>query len=103
MIYIILEAMIYSSSYIWSEYKFNDGLRYVKQNLVEYKVTMFVGVPLLMDSIYKGVMKEIEKQGKTKLIKIATPITNFLLKLGIDVRRKVYKKAYRKSYYKYVK
>lgn len=70
---------------------FADGLRYVKQNLVEYKVTMFVGVPLLMESIYKAVMKEIEKQGKTKLIKIATPITNFLLKLGIDIRRKVYK------------
>ncbi len=70
---------------------FADGLRYVKQNLVEYKVTMFVGVPLLMESIYKGVRKEIEKQGKTKLIKIATPVTNFLLKLGIDVRRKIYK------------
>lgn len=70
---------------------FADGLRYVKQNLVEYKVTMFVGVPLLMESIYKAVAKEIEKQGKTKLIKIATPVTNFLLKLGIDVRRKVYK------------
>ena len=70
---------------------FADGLRYVKQNLVEYKVTMFVGVPLLMESIYKAVNKEIEKQGKTKLIKIATPVTNFLLKLGIDVRRKIYK------------
>ena len=70
---------------------FADGLRYVKQNLVEYKVTMFVGVPLLMESIYKAVMKEIEKQGKTKLIKIATPVTNFLLKLGIDIRRKIYK------------
>ena len=70
---------------------FADGLRYVKQNLVEYKVTMFVGVPLLMESIHKAVMKEIEKQGKTKLIKIATPVTNFLLKLGIDIRRKIYK------------
>ena len=30
---------------------FPDGLRYVKQNLCEYKVTMFVGVPLLMESI----------------------------------------------------
>ncbi len=70
---------------------FADGLRYVKQNLNEYKVTMFVGVPLLMESIYKGVCKEIERQGKTKLIKIATPVTNFLLKLGIDIRRKIYK------------
>ena len=72
---------------------FADGLRYVKANLAEYKVTMFVGVPLLVDTIYKGINKEIEKQGKTKLIKIATKVTNFLLKLGIDVRRKVFKQV----------
>lgn len=70
---------------------FPDGLRYIKQNLVEYKVTMFVGVPVLMESIYKTIMKEVEKKGKLKAIKIALPITNFLFKLGIDVRRKVYK------------
>lgn len=72
---------------------FADGLRYVKQNLVEYKVTMFVGVPLLMESIYKAVMKEIEKQNKTKLIKIATKVSNFLLKFKIDIRRKLFKQV----------
>ena len=72
---------------------FADGLRYVKQNLAEYKVTMFVGVPLLMDSIYKGVTKEIEKQGKTKLIKVATKVSNGLLKLKIDIRRKLFKQV----------
>ena len=72
---------------------FADGLRYVKQNLVEYKVTMFVGVPLLMESIYKAVMKEIEKQNKTKLIKIATKVSNFLMKFKIDIRRKLFKQV----------
>ena len=70
-----------------------DGLRYVKQNLAEYKVTMFVGVPLLVESIYKGVVKEVEKQGKTKLINSAMKVSNFLLKLGIDVRRKLFKQV----------
>lgn len=41
--------------------------------------------------MYKKIMKEIEKQGKTKLIKIAIPISNFLLKIGIDIRRKLFK------------
>ena len=72
---------------------FPDGLRYVKQNLCEYKVTMFVGVPLLMESIYKAVVKEIEKKGKTKLIKVATKVSNALLKLKIDVRRKLFKQV----------
>ena len=70
---------------------FPDGLRYIKQNLNEYKVTIFVGVPLLVESIYKTIMKEVEKQGKTKLIKNAIKVSNFLLKLHIDVRRKLFK------------
>ena len=70
---------------------FPDGLRYIKQNLNEYKVSVFVGVPILVEAIYKTIMKEIEKQGKTKLIKFATIISNFLLKLKIDIRRKLFK------------
>ena len=50
---------------------FPDGLRYIKQNLNEYKVTVFVGVPVLVDAIYKTIMREIAKQGKTNLIKNA--------------------------------
>ena len=70
---------------------FPDGLRYIKQNLLEYQVSVFVGVPLLVDKMYANIEKEIEKQGKTKLIKIAVKISNFLLKLHIDIRRKIFK------------
>lgn len=72
---------------------FPDGLRYIKQNLNEYKVSLFVGVPVLVEAIYKTIMKEIEKQGKTKLIKFATVISNILLKLHIDIRRKIFKQV----------
>lgn len=70
---------------------FPDGLRYIKQNMCEYKVTVFVGVPILIESMYKAIMKEIEKQGKTRKVKIATKISNFLLKFHIDIRRKIFK------------
>ena len=70
---------------------FPDGLRYVAQNLKEYEVSVFVGVPLLVEAIYNKVMKEIDKQGKTKLIKTATKVSNFLLKFHIDIRRKLFK------------
>lgn len=72
---------------------FPDGLRYIKQNLNEYKVTLFVGVPVLVEAIYKTIMKEIDKQGKTKLIKTAITISNFLLKIHIDLRRKLFKQV----------
>ena len=70
---------------------FPDGVKYIKQNLKEYKVSIFVGVPLLIESIYKTIMKEVEKQGKTKKIKMAIKISNFLLKFHIDIRRKLFK------------
>ena len=70
---------------------FPDGLRYVAQNLKEYEVSLFVGVPLLVEAIYNKVVKEIDKQGKTKLIKNAIRISNFLLKFHIDIRRKLFK------------
>lgn len=70
---------------------FPDGLRYVAQNLKEYEVSVFVGVPLLVEAIYNKVVKEIEKQGKTELIKKAIKVSNFLMKFQIDIRRKVFK------------
>ena len=54
---------------------------------------MFVGVPILVEAIYKTIMKEIEKQGKTNLIKFARKISNFLLKFNIDIRRKLFKQV----------
>ena len=72
---------------------FPDGLRYIKQNLKEYGVSVFVGVPLLVNKMYENIEKEIEKQGKTKLINFATKISNFLLKFHIDIRRKLFKQV----------
>lgn len=72
---------------------FPDGLRYIKQNLNEYKVTLFVGVPVLIEAIYKTIMKKIEKQGKAKIIKIAMIISKLLLKIHIDIRRKLFKQV----------
>ena len=70
---------------------FPDGLRYVAQNLKEYKVSIFVGVPLLVEAIYDKIEEGIEKQGKTKLVKVAKKVSNFLLKFNIDIRRKLFK------------
>lgn len=70
---------------------FCDGIRYIQNNLKEYKVSVFVCVPLLLEAMYKKIQKEIEKQGKKKIVKIGVAISNFLLKIGIDIRRKLFK------------
>ena len=70
---------------------FPNGLRYIKENLNEYKVSLFVGVPILVDKMYQNIIKEIQKQGKEKTVKFGIKLTQFLLKFGIDIRRKVFK------------
>ena len=41
---------------------FCDGLRYVAQNLKEYKITGFVCVPLVLEAMYKKVKKGIKQK-----------------------------------------
>lgn len=70
---------------------FCDGLRHIQKNLNEYHVSIFVCVPLLIESIYKKVWQEIEKTGQTKKVKFGIKLSKFLLKFGIDIRRKLFK------------
>ena len=71
---------------------FCDGLKYIAKNLQDYKVSVFVAVPLVLETMYKKIEAGIEKQGKTKLVKIMGKIANFLHKyLHIDIRRKLFK------------
>lgn len=70
---------------------FCDGLKYIQKNLVEYKVSVFVCVPLILESMYKKIMLEVKKQNKEKIIKFGGKLANFLLKFNIDIRRKLFK------------
>ena len=70
---------------------FCDGLKYIQKNLAEYKVSIFVAVPLVLETMYKKIKKTIEEQGKTKLINTMTKISNGLLKCKIDIRKKIFK------------
>lgn len=70
---------------------FCDGLKYIQKNMNEYKVTVFVSVPLVLENIHKKVWKGIEEQGKKGLMKAMVVITEGLAKIKIDIRKKVFK------------
>ena len=70
---------------------FCDGLKYIQKNLAEYKVSVFVAVPLVLETMYKKILKAIEEKGKTKLINTMTKISNALLKCKIDLRKVIFK------------
>ena len=73
---------------------FCDGIRHIAENIKEYKITAMISVPILFESMYKKVMKGIEKKGKLDKVKKGIKISNFLLKLGIDIRRKLFKEIH---------
>lgn len=70
---------------------FCDGLKYLQNNIVEYKVTVFFCVPLLIESIYKKIMATVKKRGMEKKVSLGIRLSRFLLKFGIDIRRKIFK------------
>ena len=80
-----------SGFYSGSQVAFCDGLKHIQQNLKEYKVSVFVAVPLVLETMYKKIQKAIEEQGKTGLINKMTKISNTLLKAKIDIRKIVFK------------
>ena len=75
---------------------FCDGLRHIQENMKEYKVSVFVCVPLILEAMHKRILLEVKKQGKEKTINRAKKLSNALLKVGIDVRKKLFKQLLEK-------
>jgi len=69
---------------------FTDGLRYLAQNLKEWKINVLLAVPLLFENIYGQIQHTLKKTGKVKLVTTMRKVSNVLLKVGIDVRRKLF-------------
>lgn len=68
----------------------NDNLRNFSKNLKDWKIGMILGVPLIFSRLQKQVLKTIEKSGKSKSFNFGRKISKFLMKLGIDRRRKLF-------------
>ena len=80
---------------LWAGVKttYCDGLRHIKKNLIEYNVSVFVGVPALIDAIYRQIVHGIKKQGKEKDFAKGMMISKGLMKIGVDKRRKIFKEV----------
>ncbi len=68
-----------------------EGLKYIQKNLQETRPTMFLGVPLIFESLYKAIMKNVRKQGKEKAVSTVLKLNKFTSKVGIDLNKKFLK------------
>ncbi len=69
----------------------NDSLRNTLKNLQEFKPEYIFLVPAFADSFYGRIWATAEKSGKDKMLKVLIKVSNGLLKIGIDMRRTLFK------------
>ena len=62
-----------------------EGLKYITNNLAEIKPTIFLGVPLLFETLYGKIWKNVRKQGKEKLLKKVLKVNRVTKKVGLDL------------------
>ncbi len=73
---------------------FCEGIRHIADNIKEYKISAMISVPILYEAMYKKIIKGIQKKGKLETVKKGIKISQFLLKVGIDIRKKLFKEIH---------
>ena len=69
----------------------SSGIRYVQRELLEQKPGHVIMVPLYLETFYRKIQAKLKDTGKEKLVHRMMKISNMLRKIGIDVRRKLFK------------
>ena len=72
----------------------NDSIRNILPNFQAYKPEAAMLVPLFVEKFYQRIWAGIEAKGLTKTFKAMVKTSDALLKVGIDVRRKLFKSVH---------
>jgi long-chain acyl-CoA synthetase len=69
-----------------------EGIKHIAKNLKEFNVTILVVVPAILEAMYKKMKEGIKKAGKEKQIETLSKVSNALQLIGLDLRRKFFKR-----------
>ena len=72
----------------------NDNLKSVLKNLQLYKPDYIYLVPAFVEIFYKKIWANAKESGKDKALRIMIKISNALRKVGIDLRKKLFKSVH---------
>ena len=67
------------------------GIKYILKELNDFKPTHLILVPLFVETFYKRIWATAERQGKADLLRKMMKVSNGMRKVGIDLRRKLFK------------
>ncbi len=83
-------VMLVGHMMIGSEIYISAGLRYVAKELKEQEPEHLVIVPLYLETFYRRIMANLKEKKKEKLVARMIKVSNGMLKVGIDVRAKLF-------------
>lgn len=69
----------------------NENLRTILGNFKTFRPDYIMLVPLFVENFYKRIWATVEEQGKDKILRNTIKASNALLKIGIDMRRTLFK------------
>ncbi len=64
-----------------------QGLKYITKNLEEVKPTMLLGVPVLIETLYKKIWKNVRAKGKEKMLKRLLTMNRKTKKMGVSISK----------------
>lgn len=68
----------------------NTSLKNIKKDMLFSKPQTMLLVPLFAETFYKTIWQTAREQGSEKKLRFGIKLSNFLLKFGIDVRKKLF-------------
>ncbi len=72
---------------------FCEGLRHITRNLQEYKPTMMMSVPLILENVYTKVIKKAQKENRYPALRFGIFAASLLMKLNIDIRHQLFREV----------
>lgn len=84
--------ILFFAPYCGAKVTFCDGFKYVLKNMKEFNPSVFVAVPLLLETVHRRLMKAIKAKphGET-LFKVGKVVVKAAAKIGIDLKKVFFK------------
>ncbi len=79
---------------IGSSIVFSKGVRHISEEMKNFQITAMIAVPALVERMYDKLIKALEEKGKLETVKKAIKMNNLLSKVGIDLRKKLFKEIH---------
>lgn len=85
---------VFFAPFCGAKITFCEGFKYILRNMKEFNPTIFVAVPLLLETVHKRIVKEIEKRKNGKAIfKFGKAACKAGSKVGLDLKKHIFKEV----------